>query len=55
MYEYKFDESIKHFSFVLQNIKMKSLEAENEELRRQLDQDKPKSSKYTQVHTYCDI
>ena len=34
-----------------QNLKMKSLEGENEKLRRQLDQDKPKSSKYTQVHT----
>ena len=56
---YKFDVSIKHFSFVIQNIKVKSLEAENEELRRQLDQDKPKSSKYTHkcilaLH-YCDI
>ena len=35
------------FSYALQNITMKSLEAENEELRRQLDQNKPKSSEYT--------
>ena len=47
--------SIFHLSY----IKMKSLEAENEELRRQLNQDKPKSSKYTHkcilALYYCDI
>ena len=44
VYEYKFNIRIKHFSCVLQQ--MKSLKAENEKLRRQLDQDKPKSSEY---------
>ena len=44
VYEYKFNIRINHFSRVLQQ--MKSLKAENEKLRRQLDQDKPKSSKY---------
>ena len=41
------------FSCVLQNMKIKSLEAEIERLRRQLDLVKPKLSKYTQMHTSC--
>ena len=44
VYEYTFNIRIKHFSHVLQ--KIKSLEADNEKLRRELDQDKAKSSEY---------